>query len=160
MRLTELLSAASDRASEKEGGREGEQKHLGLDGGSTRGRQTEGRTERGERKLLLLLLWLLPPSLHLLSEGSPAQLARSLSPSLHSLLGSHSLSLAPSLQMLLVEGNRPSSLPPPLSFLPSFVLTGSLARSQVSSRAECFLRDTDIVTACAEAARSKRPAHK
>ena len=86
MRLTEVLSAASERAG-REGEREGEQKHLGLDGGRVRGRE--------ERKLLLWLLWLLPPSLHLLSEGSLALPAlRSLSPSLHSLLGSHSLSLS------------------------------------------------------------------
>ena len=62
---------------------------------------------REERKLLLWLLWLLPPSLHLLSEGSLAQPALSLSLPRSTPSWALTLSLSLSLQMLLVEGNRP-----------------------------------------------------
>ena len=120
VRLTELLSAASEREG-RERGRES-RNTLGWMEAEPEG---DGQTEREERKLLLWLLWLLPPSLHLLSEGSLAQLACPLSPSPHSLLGSHS----PSLQMLLVEGNRQSSVAHSSSFLPSFFRAHWLARS-------------------------------
>ena len=124
MRLTELLSAASEREG-RERGRES-RNTLGWMEAEPEG---DGQTEREERKLLLWLLWLLPPSLHLLSEGSLAQLARLLALSLAPLPLGLSLSHSPSLQMLLVEGNRQSSVAHSSSFLPSFFRAHWLARS-------------------------------
>ena len=156
------MQRASERASE-EGGREGEQKHLGLDGGRARGRRTGG--ERGDEAAAVAAVAappsLTPPSIRGISSAA-LSLALSLAPLLP--LGL-SLSPSPSLQMLLVEGNRQSSVAHSSSFLPSFFRAHWLARSQVSSRAECFIRDTDIVTVRSSQlprpravdARSKRP---